>query len=126
LKFAGEACKRKDCDVCCFLGIRLEKLRHKMEKIDFKTKYPYVIVIHAGTNSIRHGTSAIEIMGDTMDLIDYIRREVPKTKFIISRVLYWRNIIVTSQVESTQSWTGYVLYVIASWLMATAGLGNSM
>ena len=61
-----------------------------------------------------------------MDLVDYIIKEVPKTKIVISRVLYQRNVIITLYEESTQNWTGYVLYVIASWLLATAGLGNSM
>jgi hypothetical protein len=52
-------------------------------------------VIHAGTNNIRHGTSAIEIRGDTLDLVYCIRKEVPSTKIVISRVLYRRNTIIT-------------------------------
>ena len=56
LTFAGEACTRNGCDVCCFLGIRLEELRHPMGKIDLKTKCPDVIVIHAATKNVRYGT----------------------------------------------------------------------
>jgi hypothetical protein len=35
------------------------------------------------------------MMGDTVDLVDYIRKEVPKTKIEISRVLYQRKVIIT-------------------------------
>jgi hypothetical protein len=56
LKFAGEACTRNGCDVCCFLGSRLEELRHLVEKTDLKMKCPDVIVIHASTNNVRYGT----------------------------------------------------------------------
>jgi len=49
-------------------------------------------MIHAGTNSIRHGISATEIMTDTTDLADCMRKQVTKTKIIFSGVLYWRNI----------------------------------
>jgi len=33
LKFAGKACTRKDYDVRCYPGIRLEELRHQVEEI---------------------------------------------------------------------------------------------
>jgi len=52
LKFAGEACTRKDYDVCCYTGIRLEELQHQMEEIYLKTRCPDVTVIHAGTNML--------------------------------------------------------------------------
>jgi hypothetical protein len=91
LKFAGEACKAKGYDVRCFPGIRLEELRYQVEKIGLKTACPDVLVIHAGTN-IRRGMSATEIMGDAMDLVNYIRKQAPKTKIVISGVFYQRNI----------------------------------
>ena len=91
LKFAGEECKRKGYDVHCFPGIRIEELRHQVEKTDWKKVHPDVIVIHAGTNNIRRGISATEIMGDTMDLVDCIRKQVPKTKIVISGILHRRN-----------------------------------
>ena len=65
------SCHPFHSDVRCFLGIRIEELRHQVEKIDLKTECPGVIVIHAGTNNIRCGISATKIMGDTMDLVDY-------------------------------------------------------
>ena len=92
LKFAGEECKRKGYDVHCFPGIRIEELRHQVEKTDWKKVHPDVIVIHAGTNNIRRGISATEIMGDTMDLVDCIRKQVPKTKIVISGILHRRNV----------------------------------
>jgi hypothetical protein len=33
--------------------------------------------------------------------------------------------VITLKGESPQSWTGYAVFVTASWLMETAGLGNS-
>jgi len=33
LKFAGKACTKKDYDVRCYPGIRLEELRHQVEEI---------------------------------------------------------------------------------------------
>ena len=33
LKFGGNACTRKDYDVRCYPGIRLEELRHQVEEI---------------------------------------------------------------------------------------------
>jgi hypothetical protein len=67
-KFAGEECKSKGYDVCCFPGIRIEELQHQVQKTDLKTAGPDVIVIHAGTNDITAAISATKIMGDTMDL----------------------------------------------------------
>jgi hypothetical protein len=92
LKFAGEECKRKGYDVRCFPGIRIEELRHQVEKIDWKMVCPDVIVIHAGTNNIRRGISATKIMGETMDLVDCIRKQVPKTNIVISGILHQRNV----------------------------------
>jgi len=55
-------------------------------------KCPDVTMIHAGTNSIGHRISATEIMMDTTHLADCIRKQVPKTKIVISGVLYQGNI----------------------------------
>jgi len=33
LKFAGKVCTRKDYDVRCYTGIRLEELQHQVEEI---------------------------------------------------------------------------------------------
>jgi len=41
-------------------------------------------MIHARTNSIRHGTSAAAIMRDSTDLADGTIIQVPKTKIVIS------------------------------------------
>lgn len=75
-------------DVHCVLGIGLEELQHQVEKTDLKTECPDITVILAGTNNKSHRISATEIMVDTMDLVDYIRKQAPKTKIVISRVLY--------------------------------------
>ena len=37
----------------------------------------------------RHGISVTEIMGDTMDPVDSIRKQILKTKFIINGVHHW-------------------------------------
>jgi lysophospholipase L1-like esterase len=92
LKFGGEQCKRKGYDVRFFPGIRKEELRHQVEKTDLEKEGPDVIVIHAGTNDIRGGISATKIMGDTMDLMDSIRKQVPETKIVISGILNRRNV----------------------------------
>jgi hypothetical protein len=92
LKFAGEECKRNGYDVRCCPGIRIEELRQPVQKTDLKTVCPDVIVIHAGTNNIRRGLSATEIMGYTKDLVDCIRKQVPKTKIVISGILHRRNV----------------------------------
>ena len=91
--------------------------------MDLKTVCLDVIVIPAGTNNIRHGTSATEIMGDTMDL------QLCKTSSH-DKNHNWRSAVpekyvITLKGESPQSWTGYAVFVTASWLMETAGLGNS-
>jgi hypothetical protein len=36
-------------------------------------------------------------MVDTMDLVDYIRKQAPKTKIVISRVLYRWNVTVLQE-----------------------------
>jgi hypothetical protein len=59
---------------------------------DLNTKCSDVTMIHAGTNSIRHGISATVIMRDITDLTDCTIKQVPKTKIVISAVLYRRNI----------------------------------
>jgi lysophospholipase L1-like esterase len=43
--------------------IRIEEICHQVEKSDLKKAGPDVIMIHGGTNDIRAGISATEIMG---------------------------------------------------------------
>jgi hypothetical protein len=83
-----------------------------------------VIVIPAGTNNIRRGASATETMGDIMDL------RLCKTTNSHNKNHNWQSAVpekyvITLKGESPQSWTGYAVFVTASWLMETAGLGNS-
>ena len=91
LKFAGKACTRKDCDVRCYTAIRLEELQHQMEEIYLINKMSRCNCDTCRYQHARRGMSTTEIMGDTMDPVDCIRKQVPKTKVIISRVLYWQN-----------------------------------
>ena len=88
LKFAGEQCKNEGYQVFCYPGIRVEELKHKVELMNIKSNPPDIIVIHVGTNNIRNGVYAEDIMGDTMDLVDYIKSQVPSSKIIISGILY--------------------------------------
>jgi hypothetical protein len=69
LKFSWDISNKKGHDVHCFQGIQTEKLHHQVENNYIKAVCSKVMVIHAGTNNIRHGRSATEIMRDTMDLI---------------------------------------------------------
>jgi porphobilinogen deaminase len=64
----------------------------QVKQADLNTKCPDVAMIHAGTKSIRHGISATVIMRDTTDLAECTIKQVPKTKIVISAVLYRRNI----------------------------------
>jgi ribosomal protein L37AE/L43A len=67
------------------------------------------------------------MMGDTVDLVDYIRKEVPKTKSCNqqSPVPEKCNNHFKRRVNTELDWLCSVC-VIASWLMAAAGLGNLM
>jgi len=58
-----------------------------------------------------------------MDPVDYIRKQVPKTKIIISGVLSWQY-NSTSYKNNQHSLSSYALFLTASRLMATTGLGN--
>ena len=53
-----------------------------LKKID-----PNVVLLHVGTNNIKKGIMAEEIMGEMMDLVSTIQSTVPEAKVIISGIL---------------------------------------
>lgn len=71
-------------DVHCFPGIQTEELHHQVEKSDLNAVCLEAIVIHSSTNSIRRETSVTEIMGNTLDLTDSIRKQAPTVKIVVS------------------------------------------
>lgn len=88
LKFAGDKCREAGHDVYCFPGIKIEELKHQVESL----RLDNVVAIHVGSNNIQRGVQAEEIMGDTMDLIDHIRKQNPRTQIIISGILQRRDV----------------------------------
>lgn len=67
LKFSGAVCRDRGYEVQCFPGIKTDELRHKVEQMDLKKYDPKIVTIHVGTNSIRKGVPAEEIMEDTLE-----------------------------------------------------------
>jgi hypothetical protein len=76
---------------------------------------PEVIVRHTSTNSIRCGTSATEIMGDTVDLIGCMRNPVTTVKIVVIGVLNQRDVSeqFTRRINTELGW----LYSVCDCLM---------
>lgn len=106
LKFSGEVCKERGYEVMCFPGIKTEELRHKVEQLDLQKQNPKVVAIHVGTNSVSKGVAAEEIMGDTLDLVDYIKTQIKDAKIVISGLLrrYDVSIRKTTRINSELDW----------------------
>ena len=106
LKYSGEVCKSKGYEVRCFPGINIAELKTKVENMDLRQKCPEVIVVHAGTNDIRKGVYAEEIMGDMMDLVGVIKSQVKDAKIVISGVLRRDDVTVqrTARINNELDW----------------------
>lgn len=106
LKFSGVVCRERGYAVHCFPGIKTDELRHKVEQMDLKKYEPEIVAIHVGTNSIRKGVTAEEIMGDMLDLVDKIRLEVKDVKIVISSLLRRSDINVrrVTRINSELDW----------------------
>lgn len=87
LKYSGEICRSKGYDVQCYPGIKTEELKIQIENMDIKRRKPDIVALHVGTNNIRYGVMAEEIMGEAMDLVNHIQTESPETKIVISGIL---------------------------------------
>jgi hypothetical protein len=91
IKFSGKACTRKGYNAHCYSGIRFRSAATSRGGDLLENKMSRCICETCRYQHARHGISTTEIMRDTMDPVECIRKQVPKTKIIISRVPYWHN-----------------------------------
>lgn len=89
IKYSGNMCKEMGATVHCFPGIRVDELKRKVESMEVSAD---IIVVHAGTNNVREGVWADEVMGEMMDLVDVLKRNNTKAKIIVSGVIKKRGV----------------------------------